>query len=67
MARKLFVDTWGWLCLRDKKENKHKEVCEYYQYFLKNNGIIYTSDYVLDETFTLLYRRLPLESRIKAI
>lgn len=59
MERKLFVDTWGWLTLRDKKEEKHKAVSEYYRLFHSQGGWIYTTDYVLDETFTLFFRRLP--------
>jgi len=56
---KLFIDTWGWLTLRDKKETRHREVTDYYDNFCSTGGLIYTTDYVLDETFTLLFRRLP--------
>jgi len=55
---KLFLDTWGWLTLRDRKESRHQEVKEFYSRSRAQKAIIYTSDYVLDETFTLL-RRLP--------
>jgi len=56
---KLLVDTWGWLTLRDKKEARHREVTDFYNNFCSTGGIIYTTDYVLDEAFTLLFRRLP--------
>lgn len=56
---KLFIDTWGWLALRDRKESRHQEVKDLYIRFRGREGIIYTSDYVLDETITLLFRRLP--------
>jgi len=59
---KLFMDTWGWLTLRDKHESRHEEMKLFYRQFRAQNGIIYTSDYVLDETITLLFRRLPFES-----
>lgn len=59
---KLFIDTWGWLTLRDRDESRHKDVKEFYRQFRDQNGIIYTSDYVLDETITLLFRRLPLKT-----
>ncbi len=59
---KLFMDTWGWLTLRDKHESRHEEMKLFYRQFRVRNGIIYTSDYVLDETITLLFRRLPFES-----
>jgi predicted nucleic acid-binding protein len=58
MENKLFIDTWGWLTLYDKKESRHQETIQFYQQFRLQNGIIYTTDYVLDETFTLLFKRL---------
>lgn len=59
---KLFIDTWAWLALRDKKESRHEEVKDFYSRFRGRKGIIYTSDYVLDETITLLFRRLPFDT-----
>lgn len=56
---KVFVDTWGWLTLRDKRESRHQEVSEFYQDFRQRKGRLYTSDYVLDETITFLFRRQP--------
>ena len=56
---KLFIDTWGWLTLRDRRESRHQEVVSYYRDLRLQQGIAYTSDYVLDETITLLFRRLP--------
>jgi uncharacterized protein len=55
---KLFIDTWGWLALRDRKASRHEEVRDFYLRFRARKGIIYTSDYILDETITLLFRRL---------
>ncbi len=57
---KLMIDTWGWLTLRDRRERWHDEVNTFFQDFRIQNGVIYTTDYILDETFTMLYRRLPL-------
>jgi len=58
----LFVDTWGWLALRDRREAKHEEVKSYFQEALQEPGPIYTTDYVLTETITLLFKRLPFEN-----
>ena len=55
----LFVDTWGWLTLRDKGERRHADIAPVFQSFQQPEHRIYTSDFVLDETFTLLFRRLP--------
>ena len=55
---KLFIDTWGWLTLRDRREARHQPVQQFYQDYRYHRGVVYTSDYVLDETVTLLFRRL---------
>jgi predicted nucleic acid-binding protein len=56
---RLFIDTWGWLTLRDKGERRHKDIALVFESFQQSNAGIYTSDFVLDETFTLFFRRLP--------
>jgi len=56
---RLFIDTWGWLTLRDRREARHKEVQALYHKVRDQNGRFFTTDYVLDETFTLLFKRLP--------
>jgi predicted nucleic acid-binding protein len=58
MNKKLFVDTWGWLTLHDKNELQHQVTVDFYKSFRSQNGVIYTTDYVLDETFTLFFKRL---------
>ncbi|MFQ5865244.1 MAG: hypothetical protein ACE5IW_08470 [bacterium] len=52
----LFIDTWGWLAMWDKKDSKHESVKNFYQEFRNKRGVAVTTDYVLDETFTLLFR-----------
>lgn len=56
---RLFIDTWGWLTLRDRREARHKEVQALYHKVRDQNGRFFTTDYVLDETFALLFKRLP--------
>ena len=58
MDNLLFIDTWGWLTLNDKQETYHQKTVEFYQNFLRQKGRFYTTDYVLDETFTLFFKRL---------
>ena len=55
----LFVDTWGGLTVRDKSERRHAEMWLAFESFQQPEHRIFTSDFVLDETFTLLFRRLP--------
>jgi len=40
---KLFIDTWGWLTLRDRNESRHEDVKGIYHQFRGKKGIIYTS------------------------
>lgn len=55
----IFIDTWGWLTLRDRSEARHRAVDRFYREVRRRRDRVYTSDYVLDETITLLFRRLP--------
>ena len=53
----LFIDSWGWLALEDSKDPDHDRVSKFYRVFRQSNGRALTTDYVLDETLTLLFRR----------
>lgn len=59
MARSLFIDTWAWVTLRDKGEARHQEVSDFYRRFASQSNLAYTTDYVLVETYTILFKRLP--------
>ncbi len=59
MNNELFIDTWGWIVIFNKREKRHSDVIKFYQNFRINDGTVITTDYVLDETLTLLFRRLP--------
>lgn len=61
MKEMLFIDTWGWVALHNRREPRHSEVSAFYRDFRLRGGRLYTTDYVLDETLTLLFRRLPFE------
>lgn len=64
---KLFIDTWGWLTLKDRKETRHREVKGFYQETQNQEVTVYTSDYVLDEVITLLFRRLHFKDAREAV
>lgn len=53
------VDTWGWLALADDREPRHAAVRSLLADLWKRGGAGVTTDYVLDETYTLVFRRLP--------
>lgn len=59
---KVFFDTWGWLSIADRKEDRHVEVNRWYNEIRLKSGVIYTTDYVLSETITLFFRRLPFNA-----
>lgn len=67
MKEKLFIDTWGWLVIHNKREPKHNKVKAFYRTFRAGYGIIYTTDYVLDETLTLMFLRLPFSLAAEAM
>jgi predicted nucleic acid-binding protein len=63
----LFIDTWGWVALGHRKDSKHDQVNQLYRTLRSKNIRIYTSDYVLDETITLLFRRENREEAVRFI
>ena len=63
--RPLWMDTWGWYALADQDEAQHTKVKEIYRN--ATAGQIKTSDFILDETITLLFRKLSFASAGKFI
>jgi predicted nucleic acid-binding protein len=61
---KLFVDTWGWLALEDRLEKSHESAARCYKQVITRPGQILTSNFVLDETFTRLFRRRPFHEAV---
>ena len=57
MRRGVFVDTWGWIALGHRRDARHKKVKDFYRKLRKQRRPIFTSDYVLDEVITLIFRR----------
>jgi predicted nucleic acid-binding protein len=54
---RLFLDTWAWLALADRNDPWHEIAVETFLAF--KNDLQATTDYVLDETITHLFMRLP--------
>ena len=57
MAGAIFIDTWGWVALGSARDSKHHEVSKLYRTLRAEKRPMFTSDYILDETVTLLFRR----------
>jgi len=53
----VFVDTWGWCALGYRADRQHENAVEFYRRLRQGSAPAFTSDYVLDEVITLLYRR----------
>ena len=56
----LFVDTAGWMACADQADPAHKCACKARDAALEQGEVLVTSDYVVDETLTLLRKRLGL-------
>lgn len=56
---RFLIDTWGWYVLGNARDPQHARVKAFYQRARRAGALIYTSDYILDETITLLFRRIP--------
>lgn len=61
----VFIDTWGWLALGHRKDARHHEVKVVYKELRAKGARLYTSDYVLDELITLLFRREIFEESVR--
>ncbi|MBI4356936.1 MAG: type II toxin-antitoxin system VapC family toxin [Gammaproteobacteria bacterium] len=59
---KLFVDTSGWMAAADGSEFSHKKMCIVRDDWLEKGGLLITTDYVIDETLTLIRFRMGLKA-----
>ena len=58
----LFVDTAGWMACADGADPAHAAARAARDHWLEQNGHLLTTDYVIDETLTLLRMRLGLDA-----
>jgi hypothetical protein len=57
-VKHLFVDTAGWMMLADTADPLHERARKTRDDWLAHGGFLVTTDYVADETFTLVRVRL---------
>jgi uncharacterized protein len=57
-VRGLFVDTAGWVACADSVDLAHRRATAARDQWLHEGGVLVTTDYVVDETLTLLRFRL---------
>ena len=58
----IFIDTWAWLALADKRDNNHEIAKATYEKVKKQSHI--TSDFIIDELITLLFRSVSNEKAV---
>lgn len=61
----LFLDTAGWMSMADGGDPLHLETTGTRDRFLEEGGIMVTSDYIIDETLTLIRRRIHIDAAEK--
>lgn len=59
---RLFVDTAGWMALVDATDHAHANARQIRDAWLRDGGVLITTDYVVDETLTLIRMRLGLRA-----
>ena len=57
----VFVDTAGWIMIIDAADPHHEASCSFKDGFLRRRGLFVTTDYIIDETLTLLRMRMGLD------
>jgi len=67
MTPAVFVDTWGWVALGHRRDPWHQAARGFYEELRGRGDTVCTSDYVLDETVTLLYRREVFEEATRFV
>jgi uncharacterized protein len=58
----LFVDTAGWMACADASDPSHEPACNARDAALESGTLLITTDYVMDETLTLIRVRLGLSA-----
>ncbi|MBN1653328.1 MAG: type II toxin-antitoxin system VapC family toxin [Deltaproteobacteria bacterium] len=60
--KKVFVDTAGWMMMADSADPEHQAAIRYRDHWLEEGGVLLSTDFVLDETLTLLRLRLGIDA-----
>jgi len=67
MNKYIFVDTWAWLALSNRKDMHHELARKWYGEMKASGYIMVTSDYVLDEVITALFKNVVFSNAIEFI
>ena len=61
-SRKIFVDTSWFKAFSDPRDDFYKSACEQYKIIKENNIKLITTNYILDESYTLIRKRVGYQS-----
>ncbi len=64
---KIFIDTSAWVALENKKDIHYKEAINFKDEIKNRHYRIYTSNFVLDETYTLLLANIGYKKTVEFI
>jgi predicted nucleic acid-binding protein len=64
---RVFVDTWGWISLFNRQERHHEQVSGLYKKLRSASGKMDTTDYVFDEVWAMLFKRVPFAAARNAL
>jgi predicted nucleic acid-binding protein len=67
MGDLVFVDTWAWLALSNRKDEHHELAKRSYEEIKAAGYRMLTSDYVLDEVITALFRNVAFGSAVQFV
>lgn len=64
MKEKLFIDSGAFFALLDKNDIYHEKSLKFFKE-IKENFYLFSSDFILSESFTLIRRKLGMQTAIK--
>lgn len=60
----VFIDTWGWYALADINDSQHQKVNQIINFLSEFKIHLFTTDFILDETYTLVRSRIHHEASL---
>lgn len=65
--RSIFIDSWGFLALANREDRHHQLAVRSYEDIRAKGFLLVTSDYILDEVITALFKKVSFESAQKFV
>jgi predicted nucleic acid-binding protein len=63
----IFVDTWAWLALANRNDRYHEVAKRGYEEIVRKGYRMVTTDYVLDEVITALFKSVAFDKAVKFV